>query len=173
MSDSLCCALTALRKARLTGYASACFRMLAVLFLIDGLQMLMRSDFNRVDLALGEEVAEYNDPQGAGSCCVMNPARRLFRRPKRFRNPKRASPAEILSPMLSFCPIFSLAPTERPGAKKRKPTAQIALAPLMREAGLNFPFCRITVIFLSIIGHSRCTKKQSKKYHKKNRRIFQ
>ena len=56
MSGSLRRAFAALRKARLVGYASACFCMLAVFFLIDGLQMLMRSDFNRVDLVLGEEV---------------------------------------------------------------------------------------------------------------------
>ena len=55
MSDSLRSALTTLRKARLTGYASACFCTLALLLLIDGLQMLMRSDFNQVDLVMGEQ----------------------------------------------------------------------------------------------------------------------
>jgi hypothetical protein len=56
MNSSLRRAFAALRKARITGYASACFWVLAVLFLLDGLQMLMRTDFNRIDLSLGEQV---------------------------------------------------------------------------------------------------------------------
>jgi hypothetical protein len=56
VSDSLHRAFTALQKARLVGYASACFWVLAVMLLIDGLQTLMRTDFNRIDLPLGEQV---------------------------------------------------------------------------------------------------------------------
>lgn len=55
MNDALRHALAAQRKARLAGYVSACFWALAVLFVVDGLQMLMRSDFNQMDLVLGEQ----------------------------------------------------------------------------------------------------------------------
>jgi hypothetical protein len=53
MSTSLNRAFTALRKARLSGFVSACFFLLACLLLLDGLQALMRSDFNQIDLPLG------------------------------------------------------------------------------------------------------------------------
>ena len=48
-------ALAALGKARLSGYVSACFFLLVVLLVIDGLQALMRTDFNRIDLPLGTQ----------------------------------------------------------------------------------------------------------------------
>jgi len=53
MSASLNRAFTALRRARLSGSVSACFFLLACLLMLDGLQALMRSDFNRIDLPLG------------------------------------------------------------------------------------------------------------------------
>jgi len=49
-------AFTVLRKARIAGYASACFCLLAALLLLDGLQALMRDDFNRINLPLGGQV---------------------------------------------------------------------------------------------------------------------
>jgi hypothetical protein len=56
MSDSLNRTLAALRKADFSGYCSACFFLLAALLVIDGLQALMREDFSRIDLPLGEQV---------------------------------------------------------------------------------------------------------------------
>jgi hypothetical protein len=56
MSASLSRAFAALRKAELSGRASACFFLLTVLFIVDGLQALMRNDFNQIDLPLGERV---------------------------------------------------------------------------------------------------------------------
>jgi len=53
VNSSLRRAFLALRKARLIGYASACFCMLTTLLVLDGLQALMRDDFNRIDLPLG------------------------------------------------------------------------------------------------------------------------
>jgi len=53
MSTSLNRAFTALRRARLSGSVSACFFLLTCLLILDGLQALMRSDFNRIDLPLG------------------------------------------------------------------------------------------------------------------------
>ena len=53
MSASLRRAYAALRQARLSGSVSACFFLLTCLLLLDGLQSLMRSDFNRIDLPLG------------------------------------------------------------------------------------------------------------------------
>ena len=53
MNSSLGRALAALRKARLSGNMSACFFLLAVLLVADGLQALMRGDFSRIDLPLG------------------------------------------------------------------------------------------------------------------------
>ena len=49
-------AFVALRKANLSGSYSACFFVLAFLLMLDGLQALMRNDFNHIDLALGGQV---------------------------------------------------------------------------------------------------------------------
>jgi hypothetical protein len=43
----------ALRKARFSGRFSACFCLLTALLVLDGLQALMRDDFNRIDLPVG------------------------------------------------------------------------------------------------------------------------
>ena len=56
MNSSLRHAFSALRKARLIGYASACFCLLASLLVLDGLQALMREDFNHLDIIAGERV---------------------------------------------------------------------------------------------------------------------
>jgi hypothetical protein len=49
-------AFAALHKARLIGLVSACFFLLTVLLVADGLQALMREDFNRINLPLGGQV---------------------------------------------------------------------------------------------------------------------
>ena len=56
MNPSKRSALAALGKARLSGCISACFFLLVVLLLIDGLQALMRTDFNQIEIALGGQV---------------------------------------------------------------------------------------------------------------------
>jgi hypothetical protein len=56
MNSALRRALASLRTVRLVGRISACFCTLAVLLLADGLQALMRNDFNHVDLPLGGQV---------------------------------------------------------------------------------------------------------------------
>jgi hypothetical protein len=56
VTGSLLRAFTALRSARRVGAASACFFLLAALLILDGLQALMRADFNRIDLPLGGQV---------------------------------------------------------------------------------------------------------------------
>ena len=56
MSESRRRAFAALRKARLSGKLSACFFLLVTLLVADGLQALMRDDFNRIDLPLGGQV---------------------------------------------------------------------------------------------------------------------
>jgi hypothetical protein len=53
VNDSARRAGAALRKARLSGKLSACFFLLTALLVLDGLQALMRDDFNRIDLPLG------------------------------------------------------------------------------------------------------------------------
>jgi hypothetical protein len=49
-------AFAALRIARLSGKLSTCFFLLVSLLVVDGLQALMRDDFNRIDLPLGGQV---------------------------------------------------------------------------------------------------------------------
>ena len=56
MSGSPGRALAALRIARLSGSFSACCFLLVALLVADGLQALMRDDFNRIDLPLGGRV---------------------------------------------------------------------------------------------------------------------
>jgi len=56
VSGSLERALAALRMARLSGTLSACCFLLVALLVADGLQALMRDDFNRIDLPLGGRV---------------------------------------------------------------------------------------------------------------------
>jgi hypothetical protein len=57
VSEPLRQAFAALRKARLVGYAGACILVTAVILFADGLQMLMRTDFNEVHVVAGERVA--------------------------------------------------------------------------------------------------------------------
>lgn len=45
-----------LRLARVLAVVSSCFCFLALLCILDGLQALMRADFNQIDLAVGETV---------------------------------------------------------------------------------------------------------------------
>jgi hypothetical protein len=53
VSDSPQHAIAVMRKASLYGKVSACFFLLVVLLVADGLQALMRDDFSRIDLFLG------------------------------------------------------------------------------------------------------------------------